>query len=303
MSTIEQNNPRNESAFEWIPVQRKRYDLSTRPWKSNLSLYDQFLSGEEGEGFLMRAETDQLIETLSILTKDWKDAQLIKDVAEYASLVHEGQLRLHPDTPYLHHLLRSAIRAAQLGIAKDNADMIAVMLLHDAPEDHNITKNDMIQYFHTDAQKNGRTIYDIDRITILYEGARALSNHSNGKQLSNRRYHRNIDTANRKYDKLHIKAIKGLDRLDNLNADISAYIRHPVDNRLTLAKQIKKTLDRKFLPAIQILRTYHPAGEVFHNMQASLTLALSCMSEKGLAPERTRTERKLARAGVIYKRK
>lgn len=256
-------------------VDRRPFNLTTEPWKSDAQLLAQLTAKPfRGEGFLMHAETGQLREALFAITKDWKNAKLICDIVPFVSEVHKDQKRKDGNTPYEHHLLRTAIRVAQLGIGDSN--MVAVALLHDAPEDHNVTFDTMAAHF-------TRLGYTRKTIAKLFAGANALSNQRDGVPLDTEAYFANINDAYDDYPDLHLWAIKGIDRLDNLNSDLSFAARHD-NNSFDHAKQIQKYLEKttSIVPQVEENEPHSGVGEL---LAASLQLARELMSEHGLQPQ------------------
>jgi len=298
-------HPKEKRTIE--PIDPIDVVIAERPWDPRgISLQEQLetnvagpgaLPKYLGEGLLMRADTDQLRSVFSAIVKEqgertnspWNETeqQLVLDVAEYVAMVHGGQLRKDEFTPYEHHLLRIASRAAQLDIA--NPYMVAVALLHDAPEDHDITLNDMVRYFVSEKKYDSLAIFNT--LSMLFEGADALNNKRGGKELSSRQYYHNINTANDQYPDLHLWAIKGLDRYDNLVSDLSPAIRHQeldgsAKTRRPDAEKIKGTLERKILPIIKDVYDNEPNSGVISLLAEAIRLGAEQINEHGLTLRR-----------------
>jgi hypothetical protein len=280
------------------PIAPITVDLSIKPWDATgLSLAEQLheKSGQQfrGEGVLMRASTEQLRGIFRAIVDEqgarehnpWTSdqQQLVLDVADFVTQTHDGQTRKYDTTPYEHHLLRIAARAAQMEIG--NPYMVAVALLHDAPEDHGVTLEKMKNYF---KETKGYDIEDAtvsDTLTKLFEGANALNTKkSGGGKFTNKQYYKNIDTVNKKYPDLHVWAIKGLDRLDNLISDISPAVRHKeLDHsdkiRRLDAKKIKKTIETKMLPVVTRVRRNEPTAGVLELIDEAVTLGSEMMQD------------------------
>src|SRR6185369_12974116 len=241
--------------------------LDQRPWDAQgMPLHDQLIVNTSpnselptyrGEGLLMQANTEQLRAVFQTIVTEqgdptrrdppWTPAeqQLVLDVAKYIAVVHEGQNRTDGFTPYEHHLLRTASRAAQLKMA--NPFMVAVALLHDAPEDRGVTLELMQNHF---VREKG---YDNETITMLFAGANALNNQRGGIELPLKQYYQNINDTNKDYPNLHLWVIKGLDRLDSFNSDLSATLRAKEFDgvgriRLADAFKLKRTAEEKLFP-------------------------------------------------------
>lgn len=272
------------------PIEPITVDLSTRPWDAGTtSLYDQLREKDDqpfiGEGLLMRASTNQLRKVFSAIVqeqgqredKPWtqEEQQLVIDVAGFVAKAHKKQKRYDQKTPYEHHLLRIAARVAQLDIS--NPYMVAVALLHDAPEDQDVTLRQMLKAFKK---------YDKDTITMLFNGANALNNQPDGIELTDDLYYENIETANGDYPDLHLWVIKGFDRYDSFNSDLSATIRHKeidakaeeksMDDTLTRdadAAQLRKTTEKKILPIRKKLEEYESISGIVGKLNDSLELS------------------------------
>src|SRR3989338_10543785 len=68
-------------------------------------------------------------------TKPTVDLDLVKLAFEYADEAHRGQTR-KSGAPYIEHCLATAITLAEMGMDQDT---IIAGLLHDVPEDTNVT--------------------------------------------------------------------------------------------------------------------------------------------------------------------
>lgn len=266
-------------------------DFSTRPWDAQgAPLHSQLTTAPfTGEGLLMRASTEQLKAIFTAVVKEqgsrpqnpWTADQqrLVLEIAQFVEKKHQKQTRGDKRTPYLHHLLRTASRSAQLEIG--NPYMVAVALLHDAPEDQNVTLEEMIQHF---VFEQG---HDFNTVNMLFEGANALNNQRGGKKLSQKQYFTDINTTNQQYPDLHLWAIKGLDRLDNFISDLSPALRHQaLDDsskiRRVDAEQIKDTLDNKILPVVGAIARNEASSGVITLMAEATRLGLELMAEHGL---------------------
>jgi hypothetical protein len=287
------------------PIAPIAVDLSTRPWDATgLSLSEQLheRAGQNfrGEGVLMRASTEQLRDIFRAIVTErgkqehnlWTPDQqkLVLDVADFVTQTHEGQTRKYDTTPYEHHLLRIAARAAQMEIG--NPHMVAVALLHDAPEDHGVTLEKMKNYFKETKGYDTEDPSISATLTKLFEGANALNTKKpGGGEFTNKQYYKNIDTVNKKYPDLHVWALKGLDRLDNLISDISPAVRHKeIDGtdkiRRADAKKIKKTIEEKMLPVVTRVRRNEPTAGVLELIDEAVTLGSDMMKDWNLKVKR-----------------
>jgi hypothetical protein len=279
--------------------------IAERPWDAqSMSLHDQLtvnvaepgsaLPKYRGEGALMRANTEQLRAMFKAIVAEqgdpakptpWteQEQQLVLDVAEYIAEVHKNQKRTDKFTPYEHHLLRIASRAAQLDIA--NPYMVAVALLHDAPEDHGITLTDMVYHFVYERD------YDFNTINMLFEGANALNNQRDGKDLPDKQYFKNIYDTNKEYPDLHVWAIKGLDRVDSFDSDLSAILRaKDIDGvgkiRRADAFKLKRTAEDKIFPVRGLVRKYEPNSGIVEQIDEAVALSEELVKDHKLKLKR-----------------
>ncbi|HZE86899.1 MAG TPA: hypothetical protein VE090_01700 [Methylomirabilota bacterium] len=253
------------------PIERPIFDLRLKPWKSNTSLRDQLSTKPFcGEGFLYHATTEQLRETLAILTKDWEEAELVKDTAAFAAKVHKDDKRKDEETPYEHHLLRGAIRLAQL--KETNTFMITGYLLHDTVEDHNTTVQEMLlpQNLGQHPSEQAKTLHDL---------ATALSVNRGKGKLEPKEFYKNINEINARYPEAHPWLIKGVDRFDNAGSDLSFAIRH--DNPRVGVEKIKK-YRKKTSDVIPYIKKAEPNSPVLARLQESLRLGGELMRDHGL---------------------
>lgn len=307
-----QQEPKPRRIIE--PIEPITVDISTRPWDAGIvPLHDQLRERPEqpfiGEGLLMRASTEQLREVFSAIVKEqgarkenpWSEAeqQLVMDARAFMTDVHDGQFRQDGFTRYEHHLLRVASRAAQLDIA--NPYMVAVALLHDAPEDQRVTLEQMVDYF---VHKKS---YDFNLINMLFQGANALNNQRDSKKLPSHKYLKNIKEANDTFPDLHIWVIKGIDRYDSFVSDLSATVRNkeidakkkdqkPEDIKIRRADadKLKKTTEGKILPIRRRIRANEGNAGIVKKIDEAISLTEEMINDHGYKIKRGLIE------GTIY---
>jgi hypothetical protein len=254
-----------------LRIERPRFNLAKEPWRSDAPLRTQLSRRPyRGEGFLFHAGTGQLLRTLTTLTQHSPDAEFIRDVAAFADKTHAHDRRKDDETPYVHHLLRGAIRLALLGA---NSDMLAAYLLHDTVEDHNVTLDDMKR------NKYLRKYAADGRLRMLHEVATAMSIKRGTTKLDEDTYHGNIKAINDKYAHIHPWFLKGIDRDDNTKADLSLAIRH---GNPIWAAELVRDYRYKTRVVMSFIETHEPGSAVIDMLTDSWNLGGELMATHGL---------------------